>query len=255
MITERWIHKFQIKPGVWVYVPSTDTTEYGLDVKNRIEQCWNAPKYYHHLKNGSHIKALSTHLHNTIFIHLDIKNFFQSVNKSKITRCLKTIMPYEEAREIATQSTVKQRNSFGTAYCLPFGFVQSPILASLCLRQSKLGSLLDEIHQTKKYAVSVYMDDIIISHVDKSELSNIQETIIATAQRSRFPLNTEKEQGPSETVTAFNINLSHNSLEIIQQRMDVFEEAYKHANNEYVRAGILGYIESVNQSQLTQITT
>lgn len=44
-------------------------------------------------------------------------------------------------------------------YILPFGFVQLPIISSLCLFNSSLGNYL----HNSGINVSVYMDDIIIS--------------------------------------------------------------------------------------------
>jgi hypothetical protein len=48
-----------------------------------------------------------------------------------------------------------------TSFVLPFGFVQSPLMAGLCLANSKLGATLARL--AKKFTVTVYVDDIVIS--------------------------------------------------------------------------------------------
>ncbi len=122
----RWISKFQIKPNSWVFVPTEEMIQYGLNLKQSIQKHWTPPDYYYHLRNGGHVKALKIHTESQYFIFLDIKDFFDSINRSRITRCMKKYFGYDKAREIAIGSTVKSNKKF----ILPFGFVQSPIIAS-----------------------------------------------------------------------------------------------------------------------------
>ncbi len=249
----RWIHKFQIKSGAWIFIPSEESVDYGNYVKEAIAARWGCPSYYFHLKDGGHVKALRSHLDKSYFARLDIEDFFGCVNKSKIIRCLKSYFLYADAKEIAIASTVLHPDKELAQYVLPFGFVQSPIIASMCLNKSKLGSVLDEIHHTKDYVLSVYMDDIIVSGDDRDHIIEILKDIKASAVRSRFFLNPRKEQGPSEKITAFNIELSHNLLEITKNRMKMFETAYIQAESHDQREGIIGYISSVNRSQAEEL--
>ncbi|WP_257292862.1 hypothetical protein [Endozoicomonas sp. ONNA1] len=99
---------------------------------------------------------MRSHTSGQFFVHLDIRQFFSSINRSRITRSLKPRIGYERAREIAIASTVPAPNTDGSAYILPYGFVQSPILASICLRYSKLGTVLHELSKAKKRR-SVFM--------------------------------------------------------------------------------------------------
>ena len=98
-------------------------------------------------------------------------------------------------------------------------------------------------------SVSVYVDDIIISTQDLHVAEEALKQVKAAAERSRLPLNTEKEEGPAEKITAFNIELSNSSLAISSERLQTFLENYQESESYHQIAGILGYVESVNQKQ------
>ena len=70
---------------------------------------------------------------------------------------------YAIARAWANASTVRPPDD-EKRYMLPYGFVQSPILASLALGESRLGKRLCTIAELPQTAVSVYVDDIIVSN-------------------------------------------------------------------------------------------
>ena len=248
-----WISKFQIKSDSWVFVPTEETIQYGEFVKLSIEKIWTPPDYYFHLMNGGHVKALKSHIKNQFFIHLDIQDFFGCINKSRVTRCLKEYFGYKIAREMAIASTVRLPESGERKFILPFGFVQSPIIASICLQKSRLGKLISSFSNANDVTVSIYMDDIIVSGNDISFLRNNLEVIKAVAEKSRFKLNPEKEEGPSKKITAFNIDLTHGLLEISESRIKEFSEAYRISDNFDQRQGILGYISSVNQEQAEKL--
>lgn len=243
----KYTSKFQLKPSVWVFVPTIESIVKGKQLKITIKKYWKAPKNYFHLKKGGHVEALKTHLHNSHFIHLDIQNFFGSISKTRVTRCLKDLFTYNVAREIANYSTVL--HPVDKKSILPFGFVQSPIIASLCLDKSALGNYLRVLSRNKDVTVSVYVDDIIISSNEELLLNDIMTNIKVSASRSGFNLNEEKEEGPSVKITAFNIELANKSVEITVDRMKQFVDSYENANSENVKKGISGYIESVNEFQ------
>ena len=243
--SKRWIHKFQIKNNVWVFVPNNESRLYGNEIKSKIEEKWKKPNYYYHFRDGGHVEALKSHLNNTFFIHTDIQNFFGMVNKSRVTRNIKTFFGYKTAREIAEKSTVQCPNK---NYVLPFGFVQSPILASFCLHKSRLGVYLDKIYDSGDFTVSVYMDDIIISGKKLEDLNEILAKLNSISDHSGFQLNQKKTQISSK-IKSFNIELSHNKLRISKERMREFISHYM-SGGKYRRIGILCYISTVNKKQL-----
>lgn len=247
--TEKWKSKFQIKSNSWVFVPNDESVRYGKEVKLALENRWSAPDFYYHLKDGGHVKALKSHTGHQFFIHLDIKDFFGSINRSRITRCLKRYFGYTSAREIAEKSTVMLPNNALKKYILPFGFVQSPIIASICLDNSGLSKCLYHLSKTPEIAVSIYVDDIIISGNDSLFLKQKLSDIKFAAIKSGFALNPAKEEGPSDKITAFNIELSHEKLKLIDSRFNEFIDEYKSSANPNQHKGIIGYISSVNPTQ------
>jgi hypothetical protein len=181
-MAQRWISRFEIKPGTWVFVPTEASVNAGRELKAAIEGRWHAPPNYFHLASGGHLSALRAHVENAHFAHLDIQNFFGQVNKSRATRCLKQYFGSVEARRMAAESTVVHPTLGGAI--LPFGFVQSPILASLCLSKSALGRCLREAPRRFGVKVSVYVDDIILSSNDESRLTEAIQNVESAANRS-----------------------------------------------------------------------
>lgn len=245
---DRWRSRFQIKEGTWVFVPTKETIENGYKIKKRIENVWDSPDIFYHLKKGGHVKALRNHLDKKYFLHLDIKDFFGHINRSRVTRSLKDHLPYAEAREISMESTVRSPESSNSKYILPFGFVQSPIIASVCFSKSaffgKLRSLCKD-----GFTLSVYMDDIILSHNNCDKLNEQMSSLKEASERSGFPLNEKKQEGPGECVTAFNVFLKQGELRIIPGKFDEFKNAYRNSGNEFQRDGIESYVSSINPSQ------
>lgn len=249
----RWDSKFELKPGKWVFVPNDDTIELGRKIKDDLRRRWKAPAYYYHLRDGGHVAALKAHLGQTCFIHVDIENFFQRINRSRVTRVLKGMYSYADARDIANLSTVRLPEDKEKRYVLPYGFVQSTLLASICLRKSALGNYLKRLSVTDGIEVSVYVDDIIISLADQMLADDIFSGIKSAAEKSGFDLNQTKEQGPADRINAFNIELSQHSLHVSPERWLAFLDAMRESENPHRQQAILGYVDSVNPAQAAQL--
>ena len=244
----RWHHKYELKPGVWVFEPTEKTVLIGNEIKGAVQNKWIIPYNYYHLNLGGHVAALNLHKSDTVFVHLDIKKFFNTINKSRITRSLKSLFDYPTSRKYALLSTVKHPDKSPVTFILPYGFVQSPILASLCLRQSALGIKIDNLSKSSLVRISVYMDDIIISGKDENLLSVLVSELKQSAGKSGFILH--KEEGPARTITAFNINLSNNNTAITYDRYKKLWYDYHGSKNNNVKRGIATYISTVNVKQL-----
>lgn len=247
---EMWKHKFQIKKDKWVYVPSNEMLRCGIGIHQLITSRWRVPLYYyHHMRDGGHVAAARIHVKNQYFALIDIRNFFKSTSQSRVTRELKTLIPYVDARKIAKISTVRVPGSNEKKYALPYGFPQSPILATLCLCNSYAGRILDSISKSGLVKVSVYMDDIILS---SNGLDVLEEKYVALGEalkKSRYAINEDKTQAPSKCITVFNLELSHNSLRVTPRRLVEFLQAYAQSKNEHERKGIATYVHSVNAGQ------
>lgn len=136
---------------------------------------------------------------------------------------------------------------------LPFGFVQSPILASLCLFHSALGRCLVELPRKLGVVVSVYMDDIILSASDHAVLERAIKMVDESAARSGLPIHPDKREGPAPNITAFNIALAHQSLRVKDDRWNRFLSDFQATDNEFVRRGIHSYVHSVNIDQANKL--
>ncbi|MBB1404861.1 hypothetical protein H5079_04455 [Pseudoalteromonas sp. SG44-5] len=244
-----WSNRFEIKPGRWVYNPSSSSRKSGENVLKTLNKSWRSPSYYYHLRSGGHVEALSVHLQNNFFSTIDIADFFGYISRSRITRALKKIISYEKAREIAKLSTVKVMGNYPHSHHLPYGFIQSPLLASICLADSALGIFLEEIYKNNLATVSVYMDDIVISSNDESALNNIYDKLIDKLEKSKFLINDKKSNKVSEKTTAFNIEIYHNEMKIEYERFVKFQRAYSLSNSDHQKKGIGSYVGSVNKKQ------
>lgn len=246
---ELWEQKFEIAPGKWVFVPSAESRQRGEHITAEIKKKWHPPAYFHHCHQGGHVQAIKQHVASTLFCCIDIEGFFTSINRSRVTRVLKKHFGYDVAREFAKDSVVRLTGDDESQYILPFGFVQSPIIASVCLDESTLGRALHTLASSSAVVVSVYVDDIILSSDDPHLLQRAYEHILAAAARSGWKINENKTRPPSQQISAFNINLSNEDLIISQERMNLFSEAYREATSDHQKEGILRYIRSINPDQ------
>jgi len=244
----KWLNRFELKPGRWVYVPAADTRASGIAIKAKVEKLWSPPNYFYHLRSGGHVAALRSHTGNNIFFKADIQNFFGSINRTRITRCLKSKISYKVAREWAVASTVQDPGSDSTT--LPYGFVQSQLLASLCLSESALGRVLHRINGKNDAAVSVYVDDIIVSSRDAPLLEKLHADVVLGANRSRFILNPVKSTAPSPQISAFNILVSEAQMSIEPTRLAEFAATLAVGATPSQKQGILNYVNSVCPAQL-----
>lgn len=231
-----------------MFVPTPDAVSLGSEIKKNIQAKWKPPSYYYHLRSGGHVAALRSHVDHTSFLHLDIQDFFGTINKTRVTRCLKPIFGYKQAREWANASTVPHPSD-AKRTIVPYGFVQSQLISSLCLEASALGQCLHKVNSTAGAAVSVYVDDIIVSTSDPTLSEQLQSQVKLAAVRAKFTLNPDKEHGPAKAITAFNIHLSSGSLAVEEERLERFVQALAGDASEARRQGIISYVTSVNAGQ------
>ncbi|OEE76861.1 reverse transcriptase domain-containing protein [Vibrio genomosp. F6] len=244
-----WSNRFEIKPGRWVYNPTKESRLIGQKIIKLLNKSWKKPPYYYHLRCGGHVEALAIHLENQFFATVDISDFFGHISRSRITRALKPIVGYEVARKIAKLSTIKTTENYTHSHHLPYGFNQSPILASICLFNSTLGKYLETAANDENITVSVYMDDIVISSQNEELLTQTFDQIFFTAKKSKFVINENKTKPVAKQTEAFNIVITHGDMKIEYDRLVKFQHAYSGSNSEHQRHGIGSYVGSVNKAQ------
>jgi hypothetical protein len=249
--TPVWLSRFEVAPGKLVYVPDAATKEFGRQLKQDVEKLWQPPAYFEHLGTRGHVRALQDHLDSRYFARVDLKSFFGSIYRNRITRNLHELLhDYKRARAAAVMSTVPVRVGEALRHVLPFGFVQSPLIATLCLATSKLGRTLKELNGVVE--LTVYVDDILISSDSQALLTEAYESLLSAAVASKFVVHAEKSSPPAERTTVFNIDLETHHLKISDPRLARFQAKLVEAGEEVV-GGILGYVRSVNSEQAEQL--
>jgi Reverse transcriptase (RNA-dependent DNA polymerase) len=211
------------KNGKWIFVPTELGRQIGNDLKAQLEKNVNFEDHFYHLRKGGHIEALHKHRTNLYFARLDIRKFFYGITRNRVARILKEV-GVERHLHYAKWSTV--RNPYAeSGYVLPYGFVQSPISATLVLKQSPLGKAIKELNEN--HTVSVFVDDITISA--NSEVATLKafEFLREKMLESGFSENEEKAIGPSTEVTIFNCNLENSFTEVTATRVAAFDELEK----------------------------
>lgn len=233
-------------------MPSEEGRVLGLTLRREVEKVWHAPNFYFHLKKGGHVAAIQQHLSSTSFVRLDLTNFFGSITATRITRSLRSKLGYVRAREIALLSTISLPG-FPGSRSLPYGFVQSPLLASLCLAESALGRQLERISLEHDIRVSVYVDDIIVSGKNSDQIAFIKGKLEGAASRADMKFNILKGQGPAPKITAFNIELSQDAMRVTPMRFFEFQKRYRTDPDEKVRKALLAYVSTVNIQQAAKM--
>lgn len=211
------------KRGKPVFVPTETCRRVGNDIKRRIERAVNFDPFYFHQRRGGHISALHEHRPNQYFARIDIERFFYSIGRNRLKRALKAI-GIERADNYAKWSTVK--NPFGEPpYALPYGFVQSPILATLVLGQSQLGAFLRAI--STEITVSVYVDDISLSSQNEKALQTAFDKANEILVASGFTANVDKTVRPSPNAEMFNCSISEGVTVVTSERIAEFQDSKK----------------------------
>jgi Reverse transcriptase (RNA-dependent DNA polymerase) len=220
-----------------VFVPNDKSRKIGAEIKHHIEDACTFPGYYH-LADGGHVAALHAHRDNVLFARVDIKNFFYSISRNRVARLLHEVgMP--RAGWYAKWSSVP--NPYGEPrYALPYGFVQSPIVATLALQRSAVGQLLEALPD--EITSTVYLDDIAISSKDEFALKQAFGELVAALDAANFPINDKKTAGPGKQILLFNCDLTSGSSVVTADRITEFYSAHR---TEASASGFERYRESI----------
>lgn len=215
------IHNYDFtytRKGKPVFVPSRTGRRIGEEIKASVDSAFRFPDMYFHMSAGGHVSAMHHHRDSEFFARIDISRFFYSVSRRRVQSALGRI-GIKEQRFYAQWSTV--RNPYREpAYSLPYGFVQSPILASLVVATSDVGDYLSRLPGEVK--VSVYMDDIALSGGDLAQLQNVFEKTIEVLLADGYLINEDKMRRPSPAMDIFNCDLSKGRSSVRDERIEEF---------------------------------
>jgi hypothetical protein len=211
-------HAYRNSRGKWVFAPTDRGKEKGKALKALVEDAVEFEPFYYHLRSGGHVAALHAHRPQRFFARVDIKDFFYSISNSRVAGALHDI-GIPAVRGHAKWSCVK--NPLGEpTYSLPYGFVQSPILASLVLRASSVGTLLRNL--SNFVVVSVYVDDIAISGEDKAAVDDAFRRLLESLEGANFALSPTKTVATAEALELFNCELWYLHSAVTPARIERF---------------------------------
>ncbi|MCX7564844.1 reverse transcriptase domain-containing protein [Sulfitobacter sp. F26169L] len=215
MPDENYQTRFELKPGKWVFVQTKQSALDGKVIVEELLKKWQpATHYYHFGKRGGHLGALRAHSVCKFRASLDLKNFFSSVSRNKVSKSLKSIgFNQKDSFDIARRSCVE----FGGKRFIPFGFIQSMALATLVIDRSRLGKTLDNLRSNGTF-VSMYVDDLLISSNSETELSDIYEMLAREVLCAGFELAKEKCILPTESLDVFNCRVGEGTLSVTEKK-------------------------------------
>ena len=230
-----------------VYVPTGEGRDRGHRIIKQVLQRWKPPPHFFHFQDGGHVAACRYHRTGPVFARMDIQSFFPSVTRTKVHRALKRLgFSQSEALDITYASTVESFTDPGK-YALPFGFVQSMVLASAALDCSHLGKRLRSSNQFG-VKVSVYVDDILLSAALDQHLGAYIVALVEAGDAAGYRFNSTKMSSPSPVAEAFNICVSNNDLRVNAMRMAKFENVVRSGAPD-TAAAVIRYVASVNRGQ------
>lgn len=175
-------------------------------------------------KKSSIGKNASAHMYNDIFIKMDVKDFFNSINHQYMAKCLyheinkNTEISFRECCEIVRRCSISEKG-------LPLGLVSSPALANLYLKEFD-GMFYGFVKSLglKNPIYTRYADDLVVSY--KSEL--IEDTVVnkifdtAEVLLKKFHLTLNKKKN-----RVININTS-NHVKITGISIVKANDGYRH---------------------------
>ena len=221
-----------------VFVPSEAGRKIGLQIKVIVEAGHTFDPFFWHLREGGHVASMHEHRGHSWFARVDLQNFFYTVRRRQVQQALRDCGARRH-EHFAKWSTV--RNPFDTGgYVVPYGFVQSPIVASLVLSRSPLGRVLRGLPAA--VTVGVYLDDISISANDEGLLRVAYDLIVAAVEPSGFALNAVKSSPPTQSIELFNCEMRRGHSAVLDRRIDEF---YALPRSEWSAAGFENYRQSV----------
>ena len=179
---ENFAYSFTNDKGKPVFVPTDRARRVADELMGLVKERVTFDSHYYHFSKGAHVAALHAHRDNRYFARLDLKNYFYSVGRNRVKAALKEI-GVPRAEHFAKWSSV--RNPYeNPRYALPYGFPQSPLLATLVMSQSALGGAIAAL--PAPVLKSVYLDDIAVSAHDREALVQAFESLKAAAAASNF---------------------------------------------------------------------
>lgn len=234
---ENYTHSFELN-GKPVFAPNGLGRRIGDDLKGRVEEAYEFEPFYFHLCPGGHVSALHAHRENEFFCKADIENFFYSISRNRVVRTLRDV-GIDRPRHYGKWSCVKNPYE-QPRYSLPYGFVQSPILATLVLSTSAVGNFLRQL--PSEITKAVYVDDITLSSNDPDALSDCYDALLAVMGVASLNAKATKCVAPTTQLRVFNCSLETSRTSVLPERR---EEFFGAPRSPYSIEGFVHYCDRV----------
>lgn len=231
-----------LRKGKPVFVPTKIGRRIGNEIKSSVERAYNFDRMYFHLRRGGHVAAMHHHRDNRFFARIDISNFFYSISRRRVQSALDRV-GVRNARFYAQWSTIVSPFA-GPRYVLPYGFVQSPILASLIVATSDLGQHL--LALPANIRVGVYVDDISLSSDDNDALFKAYNATLDAITADGFAVSDGKLRPPAGSIDIFNCSLEQGASSVLDDRIDEFFSSNPSQEAEAAFSAYCASVESGN---------
>lgn len=216
---ENCAYSYKGKKDRPIFVPTKKSRAVGYELIKILGKLYVPEPFIFHLgEDGGHVAALHRHRKNKYFAKVDLSRFFYSISRSRVKRTLKDI-GVPRAEHFSRWSCVK--NPYAPpSYALPYGFVQSPILATLVLSRSVVGDYLRSI--SNKVTISVYVDDIALSGNNKQILDRAYNKLRRMIVQSNLVINDDKSVARAQAMEVFNCSLTRKATCVTDARKAEF---------------------------------
>jgi hypothetical protein len=84
---ENYKHKYPSR-GKFIFVPTPECDRRGERLL-RFGEHIGLPPYFFHYRRGGHVEALHQHIESRYFFRIDLKNFFYSISRNRVSRILR----------------------------------------------------------------------------------------------------------------------------------------------------------------------
>lgn len=228
-----------------IYHPSKNLKVLQYWVVKKIFSLYPISQYSKAYSKGNSIrKNALVHRNSKYIVHLDIKNFFESINCNHVDKLLNKINNIDEDDKELIKKIVLYKGEY-----LVVGSVASPIISN-CVMYEFDKKIEKEILNETSYKYTRYADDIIISdykYIDKQIIERIKEIL----KEYDFNLNEEKtyfmNKSNRRVVTGVVIDNNNNKLGIGSKKYrDVKKMLYEYLiKNKGEKDKIHGYLSLI----------
>ena len=239
-----------------IYHPSKELKLLQYWLVRNIFSKFPISKYSTAFSKGNSIKKNALiHRNSNYILHMDIKNFFESIKYFHIDSLLDKISEIDnEDRNLIKNIVLYEGEN------LVVGSVSAPIIANCLMYEIDL-DIYNTCVKDRDLIYTRYADDIIISsknYIDK----NIVDDIKLLLEKRQFEINDKKtffmNRKGRRTITGITIDNNNNNLSLGSKRYKkiknmIYKYLLKNEGNKEILLGYLAYIKDIDENKYKKI--